>query len=97
MAHQFDTYATLGVEGTGQPAPPPVDPDRIRAETPDTLLGYYWSDRPETLAAKINDYTAGAPVDTVLIFASLAGMPKNPVIRHIQAVYTELAPLLAAS
>jgi len=95
LAHQFDTYAALGVEGTGRPAPPPVDPDRLRTGTPDKLLGYIWCDRPEAVAAKIQRYTAGAPVDTVLIFASIAGMPESLVIKHIRTVCTKLAPLLA--
>jgi alkanesulfonate monooxygenase SsuD/methylene tetrahydromethanopterin reductase-like flavin-dependent oxidoreductase (luciferase family) len=89
VAHQFDTYAAHGVEGTGFPAPPPVEPD--------TLLGYFWCDQPDTVAAKIRDYTAGAPVETVLIFASIAGMPEHLVIQHIQTICTKLAPVLAAS
>ena len=97
LAHQFDTYAAHGVEGTEQPAPPPVDPERIRAGTPDTLLGYFWCDHPETVAEKIRGYTAEAPVETVLIFASLAGMPENLVIQHIHTICTKLAPLLAVS
>ena len=97
MAHQFDTYAMHGVERTGQPAPRPIDPDLIRAGAPDSLLGYFWCDVPQMVAAKINDYTAGAPVDTVLIFASLAGMPESSVVRHVHAICTKLAPLLAAS
>ncbi len=97
LAHQFDTYAALGVEGTPEPPPPPVDPDRIRAGDPDALMGYFWCDRPEVVAARIADYTAGAPVETVLIFASLAGMPEHMVIRHIDTVCTKLAPLLATS
>lgn len=94
LAHQFDAYASHGVEGTGQPDPPPVDPERIRGGTPDTLLGYFWCDPPAVVAQNIRDYTQGAPVETVLIFASLAGMPEDRVIRHIQTICTELAPLL---
>jgi alkanesulfonate monooxygenase SsuD/methylene tetrahydromethanopterin reductase-like flavin-dependent oxidoreductase (luciferase family) len=95
MAHQFDSYASHGVEGTGQPPPPPVDPEQVRAGTPDALLGYFWCDRPETVAQRIADYTEGAPVETVLIFASLAGMPEQMVARHIHTICTTLAPLLA--
>jgi len=94
-AHQFDTYASSGVEGTGQPAPPPVDPERLRVGGTDQLLGYLWCDEPATVAKKITNYTADAPVETVLIFASLAGMAEPMVIRHIQTIATRLAPLLA--
>ncbi len=96
LAHQFDSYAAHGVEGTGQPAPPPVDPESILSGTPDTLLGYFWCARPEVVAENIRGYTHGAPVETVLIFASLAGMPEDLVIRHIQTICTQLAPLLEA-
>ncbi len=95
MAHQFDTYAGHGVEATGRPAPPPVDPERVRVGTTDQLLGYFWCDEPATVADKINAYTADAPVETVLIFASLAGMAEPMVIRHIQTIACKLAPLLA--
>jgi hypothetical protein len=97
MAHRFDTYAMHGVEGTGRPAPRPVDPGRIRAGSPDTLLGYFWCDRPETVAANIRQYTAGAPVETVLIFASIAGMPEKLVTEHIRTICSRLDPLLAAT
>jgi alkanesulfonate monooxygenase SsuD/methylene tetrahydromethanopterin reductase-like flavin-dependent oxidoreductase (luciferase family) len=97
MAHQFDTYAMHGVEGTGRPTPRPVDPERIRAGSPDTLLGYFWCDRPETVAANIREYTAGAPVETVLIFASIAGMPEKRVTEHIRTICSRLVPLLAAT
>jgi hypothetical protein len=49
------------------------------------------------VAQKIADYTAGAPVETVLIFASLAGMPENLVVRHIQTICGTLAPRLAGA
>jgi len=95
MAHQFDSYASAGVEGTGQPAPAPVDPEQIRRGTPDTLLGYFWCDEPSAIAGNIRAYTEGAPVETVLIFASLAGMREDLVVRHVQTICTELAPLLS--
>jgi alkanesulfonate monooxygenase SsuD/methylene tetrahydromethanopterin reductase-like flavin-dependent oxidoreductase (luciferase family) len=96
MAHQFDTYARHGVEGTGQPAPPPVAPERVRGGSPDNLLGYFWCDQPRVVADNIARYTAGAPVETVLIFASLAGMSEEMVIGHIRTICTELSPLLAS-
>jgi alkanesulfonate monooxygenase SsuD/methylene tetrahydromethanopterin reductase-like flavin-dependent oxidoreductase (luciferase family) len=95
VAHQFDTYAMHGVEGTGQRPSPPIEPEQLRAGSTDTLLGYFWCDRPEAVAAKITQYTAGAPVETVLIFASLAGMAEHMVLRHIHTICTRLAPLLA--
>jgi hypothetical protein len=67
----------------------------VRVGGTDQLLGYLWCDEPATVAKKITNYTADAPVETVLIFASLAGMAEPIVIRHIQTIATRLAPLLA--
>ena len=97
MAHQFDTYAAHGVEGTDAAAPTPVDPESLRRGSPDALLGYFWCDQPEAVAHNIIGYTTGAPVETVLIFASLAGMPEPLVVRHIQTICSKLVPLLAAA
>jgi hypothetical protein len=96
LAHQFDSYARHAVEGTGRPPPPPVDPEQVRTGSTDSLLGYVWCEQAEGVARRIRAYTAGAPVETILIFASLAGMPENMVIAHIQRICTSLAPLIAA-
>ena len=38
----------------------------------------------------------GAPVETVFFWASIAGMPEEAVLRHVETVCRTLAPLLAA-
>ena len=50
---------------------------------------------PEDAAAQIRTYTEGAPVETVFFWASIAGMPEQDVVRHVETICGRLAPLLA--
>ena len=97
VAAQFDSYRRHMVEGTGQPIPRPVDPERLRSRTesrgPLDSIAY---GTPEHVAERIMRQTAGAPVDTVFLWASIAGMPEATVAAHVRTVCTRLAPLLAA-
>ncbi|WP_329409153.1 LLM class flavin-dependent oxidoreductase [Nocardia vinacea] len=94
LAAQVDSYARHSVQGTDRPMPRPVDPDRLRANEPRTSLNYFFFGTPAEVAARILDYTAGAPVDSVYLWAGLAGMDEALVARHINTIATELAPLL---
>ena len=42
-------------------------------------------------------YVGDAPVHTVWIGASVAGLPEDLAARHVQTICTGLAPLLAGS
>jgi alkanesulfonate monooxygenase SsuD/methylene tetrahydromethanopterin reductase-like flavin-dependent oxidoreductase (luciferase family) len=95
VAYLLDSYRRYMVEGTERPVPRPVDPDKLRQRGMDDVLSYYYCDTPTAIAAKIKAYTAGAPVDTVFLWASIAGMPEKMVARHVQTVCTQLRPLLA--
>ena len=94
LAAQVDSYARHARQGTGLPPPRPVDPDRLRAGEPRTSLNYFFYGTAEDVAARILDYTAGAPVDGVYLWAGLAGMSQDLVARHITTIATRLAPLL---
>lgn len=95
LAAQVDSYARHARVGTDLPPATPVDPARLLDREPRSPLGYFFHGTPETVAAKILDYTAGAPVDTVYLWAGLAGMGPELVTRHITTIATRLAPLLA--
>lgn len=96
VAHQFDSYRRHMVEGTNEPRPRPVDPDRLLGRPPlQSPLGYFLLGTPEDLAGHIARLTAGAPVDTVFIFASIGGMPEDLVARHVRTICAKLAPLLS--
>jgi alkanesulfonate monooxygenase SsuD/methylene tetrahydromethanopterin reductase-like flavin-dependent oxidoreductase (luciferase family) len=95
IAYQQDSYRRYLVEGTGQPAPRPVDPERLRARGPAAgLLSYFLFGPPEQVAAQILRYAGDAPVRHVWIGASVAGLPEDLAARHVQTICTRLGPLL---
>ena len=95
LAYQLDSYRSHMVEGTDQPTPRPVDPDKLRAREVGAASGYFLHATPEDAAARIRAYAADAPVETVFFFVSIGGMPEELVARHIQTLCIRLAPLLA--
>lgn len=94
LAVQVDSYRRHGRMGTDLPPAPPVDPERLRAKEPRSSLDYFFHGTPEQVAGKIRDYTAGAPVETVYLWAGLAGMKADQTAEHIRTIATDLAPLL---
>ena len=91
---QVDSYRRHARVGTTLPPARPVDPERLRQAVPRRSLDYFFHGTPAQVAAGILDYTAGAPVDTVFLWAGLAGMGVDLMRRHITTIATELAPLL---
>jgi alkanesulfonate monooxygenase SsuD/methylene tetrahydromethanopterin reductase-like flavin-dependent oxidoreductase (luciferase family) len=97
LSYQFDSYRRYAIEGTDAPSPPPpVDPARMRASEKAAMGGQpFFYGTPEHVAAKIKGFCAGLPVETIILWASIAGMPEEAVARNIQLLATELAPRLA--
>lgn len=96
IAYQQDSYRRYMVEGTDEPAPRPVDPERLRRRGPDDgPLSYFLFGTPEHVAAAIRDHAGQAPVHTAWLGASVAGLPEDLAARHVQTICTRLAPLLA--
>jgi alkanesulfonate monooxygenase SsuD/methylene tetrahydromethanopterin reductase-like flavin-dependent oxidoreductase (luciferase family) len=97
VAAQFDSYRRHMVEGTDQPVPRPVDPEKLRSRSANRgPLSRILYGTPDDVAADIRQTTAGAPVETVFFWASIAGMPEPDVVRHVRTICTELAPRLAS-
>jgi alkanesulfonate monooxygenase SsuD/methylene tetrahydromethanopterin reductase-like flavin-dependent oxidoreductase (luciferase family) len=95
VAYQLDSYRHHAVEGTSLVRPDPIDPERLRrGGITKGNSGIICAD-PETVAGEIRSRLAGVPVETLFIWASIAGMDEDLTIRHIQTVTTRLAPLLA--
>lgn len=94
VAYQFDGYRRAMVEGTGRPVPRPVDPDRLRARSSRGPLSSYAFGTPEEMASHIREYVGEAPVETVWLGASVAGLPEDAVARHVEVICTRLRPLL---
>jgi alkanesulfonate monooxygenase SsuD/methylene tetrahydromethanopterin reductase-like flavin-dependent oxidoreductase (luciferase family) len=95
FAYQMDSYRRYMFEGTDQPAPRPVDPDKMRQRELGGVLCSFLHATPEDAARRIKQYTAGAPIESVFFWASLAGMPEKMVAEHLQTVCNKLRPLLA--
>jgi alkanesulfonate monooxygenase SsuD/methylene tetrahydromethanopterin reductase-like flavin-dependent oxidoreductase (luciferase family) len=92
--YQWDSYRRYMVEGTGRPAPRPIDPERSRAKGLTPGMGNLLYETPEEAAAKIREHVGGLPVDTVFFWVFLAGMPEDAVLRHVRTLCTRLRPLL---
>jgi alkanesulfonate monooxygenase SsuD/methylene tetrahydromethanopterin reductase-like flavin-dependent oxidoreductase (luciferase family) len=95
LAHQLDSYRRHMVEGTDARPPKPVDVERLVKSGREGPLGSFMYGTPEAVADQIRDYTAGAPVQTVFLWASIGGMAEADVARNVQTICTRLAPLLA--
>ncbi|HEY2428233.1 MAG TPA: LLM class flavin-dependent oxidoreductase [Acidimicrobiales bacterium] len=92
---QIDSYLRHMVEGTDQPPPRPVDVDRIRHSPPfRSPLGYFLFGTPEDVALQIKEAVGEAPVETVYLWASIAGMTEDVVMRNVHTICTRLAPLV---
>jgi alkanesulfonate monooxygenase SsuD/methylene tetrahydromethanopterin reductase-like flavin-dependent oxidoreductase (luciferase family) len=94
LAAQVDSYARHARQGTTLPPARPADPERLRAREPRASLDYFFYGTAPDVAARILDYTAGAPVEAVYLWAGLAGMGQDMVARHMTTIATQLAPLL---
>jgi alkanesulfonate monooxygenase SsuD/methylene tetrahydromethanopterin reductase-like flavin-dependent oxidoreductase (luciferase family) len=95
VGYQFDSYRRHMVEGTSNPVPRPVDPDRLRnSDRPGPLAGFTY-DTPEGMARRIRAHIGDAPVETVYLWASVGGMPEEAVVANVRTLCTRLAPLLA--
>ncbi len=95
LAHQLNSYRRHMVEGTGQPAPRPVDVDRLVNEQRSGPLGGFTYGTPDTVAKALLDKVGDAPVGTIFFWASIGGMPEDVVMANINTICTKVAPLLA--
>jgi alkanesulfonate monooxygenase SsuD/methylene tetrahydromethanopterin reductase-like flavin-dependent oxidoreductase (luciferase family) len=94
LKYQLDSYRRYAVEGTGASVPRPVRPDDLLRRPMGSFIGYFVHGTPEDVTRAISSYTAGAPVQTVFLFVSIAGMPEELVARHVRIICTRLRPLL---
>ena len=94
IAYAQDSYRRYMVEGTDNPVPRPVDPERLRARGPEAgPMSYFLFGTPEEVAKAIGAYVGDAPVRTVWLGASVAGLPEDLAARHVQTICTRLRPL----
>jgi alkanesulfonate monooxygenase SsuD/methylene tetrahydromethanopterin reductase-like flavin-dependent oxidoreductase (luciferase family) len=96
LAYQVDSYRKHMVEGTDQPTPRAVDPERLRSKGAGggPLSGFVLG-TPDQVAATIRADVGDAPVETVYFFASLGGMSEEMTAQHVRTICNDLRPLLA--
>nr|UPN68090.1 putative LLM class flavin-dependent oxidoreductase [Saccharothrix sp.] len=94
LAHQMNSYRQLSVQGTGAPVPPPLEPGEFRDRREDGPWGALEIMTPDEAAARILERTRGLPVEHLIFWASVGAMPDDLVVRHLELVSRELAPLL---
>ena len=95
VAWQADSYRAHMVDGADQPVPAPVDPERIRKKGLTTGFHGLLVDTPDNVAAQVRARTADLPVEQIFFWVSIAGMSEEMVMRHMQTICNDLAPLLA--
>jgi alkanesulfonate monooxygenase SsuD/methylene tetrahydromethanopterin reductase-like flavin-dependent oxidoreductase (luciferase family) len=95
LSYQWDTYNRYMVEGTGQPEPRPIDPERWRTPGRDGSPPRFQVLTPDAAAQFLRERAEGLPVEQIYLWASVAGMPDDLVARHVELVSATLAPLLA--
>ena len=97
LRYQVDSYRHHMVDGTDQPLPRPVDPERLRQRDPRSFpLASFTYGTPEHEATTVEALIADAPVETVFMWASLGGAPDEMTARHVEMIGTRLRPLLEA-
>ena len=94
LSYQWDSYNRYMVEGTDQPVPKPIDPERWRAPGRDGAPPRFQVLTAEDAARALRERTDGLPVEHVYLWASIAGMPDDLVERHVELVAGTLAPML---
>lgn len=95
VAHMFDSYRAAAAAGTTAEPPRPVDPERLIASSATRPLGTFRYGTPHDVATALRRLVGDAPVETLLFWGSIAGMPEEMVSRGITSVCTDLKPLLA--
>lgn len=94
LVHQMNSYRAAAVEGTGTPEPPPLSIDELRRGDADGPWGTLEILTPEAAATRIASRIRGLPVQHLIFWASIAGMPDNLVAQNIELLSVKLPPLL---
>lgn len=95
-AHQLNTYRHAAVAGSGAPDPRPVPVEKLAAgaRTPGQIPGLRVLTPADAIVA-IREATDDAPVEHAYLWASVAAMPDDLVDRHVELLFTQVAPALA--
>lgn len=92
--HQANTYAEAHVAGTDTP-PRVLTAEKVlsRRTGPGSVPGLRILTPPEAVDA-VREATEGTPAEHAYLWASVAAMPDDLVDRHVELLFTEVAPAL---
>ncbi len=88
VIYRWNSYNRYMFEGTRREADPPQHFDT------GSIADRFVIGTAEDVAATIRERTRGLPVTDVYCWADYPGMPDELVDRHIELMFTEVAPLL---
>ena len=96
VAYQWASYAVYRERIGFDEALAATDPDawRARGISEGTTSGFLFG-TPDEAAARIRAYVGEAPVETIFVWGSVAGVDDALAARNVELVCTRLAPLLA--
>ncbi|MDV8022184.1 LLM class flavin-dependent oxidoreductase [Rhodococcus sp. IEGM 1330] len=96
LAHQMNSYRQLSVEDTDASVPQLLEDSEMRHQPSDGSWGMLEILTPEQAVERIHERIAGLPVHHLIFWASIAGMPEDLVLRHLELVSQTLPSLLEA-
>lgn len=94
-AYQMNSYRQASVEGTSQPRPSLITPDHFTRRSAESPYGMLEILTPQDAAARVRERTAGLPIEHLIFWASIAGMPDDLVTRNTELICKCLKPLLS--
>lgn len=95
VAHQLNSYRKASVQGTDHPVPSLIEGAELRNGNPDGTWGMVEVVTPEEAAKRIRVMTEGLPVKNLIFWASIAAMPDDIMVRHMELLSGTLAKSLA--
>jgi alkanesulfonate monooxygenase SsuD/methylene tetrahydromethanopterin reductase-like flavin-dependent oxidoreductase (luciferase family) len=98
LAYQVGSYQGYALEARPGVKPQAIDVEALRKKSgPGGQMGQFMLATPAEAAERIKAKIAGAPVTNIYLWASIANLPEDMVMRSVQAIFTKLAPALKAA
>lgn len=97
LTYQWQTYGYYGGLDTVTPGMallPDLDPESLRSSESVLLAPKFDVVTPDDAIRRLTEWMGGMPIAHVLVWSSIAGMPDDLVMRHIELLSSQVAPAL---
>jgi alkanesulfonate monooxygenase SsuD/methylene tetrahydromethanopterin reductase-like flavin-dependent oxidoreductase (luciferase family) len=97
LTYQWGSYAYYGGLDTVAPGMallPDLDPESLRSGESVLLAPKFDVVTPEEAIRRLTEWMGDLPIEHILIWSSIAGMPDDLVARHIELLSTKVTPAL---